>query len=123
MELEASRRTAKFAVIDIGQTAVLLNAAFDIKLIENLSLSLGAGAGFDLISMDHPGQTIEEEAVVALQLTAGLAYAISDSTEVLLNLRHFGAPGSEVGEILFLGDTVVEDLSDTSITVGLRFGL
>lgn len=123
LELEASRRSAKFASIDIDQTAVLLNAVFDISLTDKLALSLGAGAGFDLISMDA-GQSSENDAVPALQLTAALAYEITDRTEVLLTLRHFGAPGSEVGQIRgFLGDAVVENLSDTSVTVGFRFAL
>lgn len=124
LELEASRRTAKFGPADIDQTALLLNGAFDIALIDDLSLSLGAGVGVDLISMDA-GQSSDEEVVTALQLTAGLAYAIGDSTEVLLTLRHFGAPGSELGHTnpILLGDTLVQELSDTSVTVGLRFGL
>lgn len=121
LELEASRRSAKFGPSDIDQTALLLNAAFDIALIDDLSLSLGAGAGMDLISMGA-GHSSEDEAVPALQLTAGLAYAIGDSTEIMLTLRHFGAPGSELGIINgFLGDTLVEELSDTSVTLGLRF--
>jgi opacity protein-like surface antigen len=123
LELEASRRSTKFGPIDIDQSAVLLNAAFDIALARDLSLSLGAGAGLDLISMDA-AQSSEDDAVPAVQLTAGLAYAIADSTEILLTLRHFGAPGSELGQINgLLGDAVVENLSDTSVTIGLRFAL
>jgi len=122
LELEFSHQTGKFARITVDQNALMLNAAFDVNLIDKLDLSLGAGAGFGLATFDAVSQNNHSTAP-AFQLTAGLAYPISDSTQIVLNYRYFDAPNIKLGAISSLGSVIIEDVKDTAVTVGLRFGL
>jgi opacity protein-like surface antigen len=97
----------------------MLNAMFDVPIIDDVTLSLGAGAGFDLIDVGS-----ESTAELALQVKAGLAYELTESTDIMLNYRYLSAPGSRVGDFPTgaIGETRVEDVTDSAVTIGVRFG-
>ncbi|MCE9522607.1 MAG: porin family protein [Alphaproteobacteria bacterium] len=124
IEAELARRSADFGSAEIGQTTVIVNAAYDVPLIDKFSLSLGAGVGVDRITLDTPSAN-DSSLALALQATAGVSYALSDGASIVLNYRYLDAPGSSVGSISTgaIGETQVEDLSDSAITLGIRFGL
>lgn len=119
LELELGRRSADVGNAELGQTSLMLNAMFDVPIIKDVTLSLGAGAGFDLIDVGS-----ESAAEPALQVKAGVAYAITESTDIMLNYRYMSATGSKVGDfpIGAIGETRVEDVTDSAVTVGVRFG-
>jgi opacity protein-like surface antigen len=124
LELEVARRSVEVELADISQSSLMLNATYDVPLIYGFTLSLGAGAGLDVIEVDTPTMTASTTEA-AFQLKAGLAFELSERTDIVLNYRYFTVGSAEaVGGFPTrqVGDTQLEDITDSSVSVGLRFG-
>jgi outer membrane protein OmpA-like peptidoglycan-associated protein len=79
---------------ELTEATAMLNVIYDVPLMENLSLSLGVGAGGDFahLKLDLPWQDIDQEDWhFAYQGLAGLNYALTGSMGVFLNYRFLNA--------------------------------
>ena len=105
---------------DVSQVTQMVNLLYDIPLNDKLTLSLGAGAGADLVRANTPWFK-QDDFVVAGQLIAGLNFALTDSVELFVNYRYFVADDPRF-DISPHHDARFEDAKHT-VTIGLRFDL
>jgi len=115
---------------ELREFTIMANALYDIDLTEDLSLSIGAGAGVDRARFTISCMCLDEDSWrFAYQGIAGLNYALGRDMQLFVNYRYLrvdapeynwfvdGAPASD-RRLRFLGD-----LNKQSVTVGLRFAL
>lgn len=115
---------------ELREFTIMANALYDIDLTDDLSVSIGAGAGVDRARFTIPCMCLDEDSWrFAYQGIAGINYALGSQTQLFINYRylHVDAPeyawfiDGPVGadyRVRFLGD-----LHKQSVTVGLRFAL
>lgn len=116
--------------IEVTQFTQMVNVIYDIALTEELSLSLGAGLGGNLVSWENAAPVLgltasyDDDYVLAGQLIAQLNYEISDSIDVFLDYRYFIANDPELSGIAGVNRSL-ERFDDTkhTVMVGLRFDL
>jgi opacity protein-like surface antigen len=121
-EAEFAHRSGDSFNTQVTQTTAMLNAAYDIDLIDRLSVTIGAGVGADLISLDTPtadGDTIS----LAYQGIAGLSFELTDSTDLTLTYRYFDTLDVDIDETTASGSASLRSADDRTISLGLRFAL
>lgn len=136
LEGEVGRRSAGFGDKgDITNTTVMLNGLLDIPMSSSISMSVGAGLGFDWVSTDQqaaaPFPTSDNSSGFAYQAIAELSYSLSDRVDLTVSYRYLGTSSfdelyADVRMYGAGGDTAiarVNDVSSSSISVGLRFDL
>ena len=122
IEGEVARRSSDLSAGDAAQTSFMLNAAYDIPVLTHLSITLGAGAGADWISVD--GFNASEDGVrFAYQGMAGLAYQLNEYVELVGNYRYFETTGSDIGQLTPSGGVIARAIDDRTISLGIRFAL
>jgi len=110
---------------ELTEASLMANIAYDIRLFERFSLSIGAGAGGDytMLKLDTHFPPVDEgDFHFAYQGLAGLNYAITNATAVFVSYRF--ARVTDIGfdptdHIRLEGD----DLEKQSATAGVRFAL
>lgn len=123
IEAEIGLRNGDLFNGDASQATLMLNAAYDIPILDCLSISLGIGAGLDWVSVDS-GARSEDGIMLAFQGIAGLSYELTNDVDIVLNYRYLKAMGPEFGESPPpFGGIIVEDADDETISLGLRFAL
>ena len=113
---------------ELREFTIMANALYDIDLTDDISLSLGAGAGVDRARFTIPCMCLDEDSWrFAYQGIAGINYAIGTQTQLFVNYRYLhvdapeytwftdGAPGADY-RVRFLGD-----LNKHAVTFGLRY--
>jgi opacity protein-like surface antigen len=122
IEAEFAHRSGEYYDIDVTQTTAMLNVAYDIGVINHLSVTLGAGVGADFISLETPvadGDTMS----LAYQGLVGLSYELTDSTDVTLSYRYFDTLDVDISETTPAGSASLRSADDRTISLGLRFAL
>ena len=110
----------------LGEFTLMANLIYDIPLGENMSLSLGAGAGADRADLKVDFLDFQDQDWrFAYQGLAGINYAIGDRTQLFINYRylHVDAPEyvwydagpGNTHRTIFMGD-----LEKHAVTVGFR---
>jgi outer membrane protein OmpA-like peptidoglycan-associated protein len=113
--------------LEVTQFTQMVNVLYDIPLSSKWALSLGAGVGGDLVSLDinDPGAPdLDDDYVLAGQLIAQLTYRATKRLEIFLDYRYLVADDPEFayvsgGETGFL---TFEDEKHTAL-IGLRYDL
>ncbi|MBI1214013.1 MAG: outer membrane beta-barrel protein [Alphaproteobacteria bacterium] len=123
---------------DVTQFSLMANALYDVRLADDIDLSLGGGIGaadarIDLKSCGGPGScpTVQQLIVdagndwsFAWQLLAGLSYAMSPNTDVFVEYRYMRNDNHDV--ITYPNGTPLRqsvDLQNDTVTVGIRLSL
>lgn len=122
VEAEFALRSGDYYSTQVDQTTAMLNVAYDIGVVDHLSLTLGAGVGADFISLETPvadGDTIS----LAYQGLVGLSYELTDSTDITLTYRYFDTLDVDISEATPLGFASLGSADDRTISLGLRFAL
>ncbi len=135
-EAEFSRRGGKFNALTIngtdtasngdglGATALMANAIYDFSPEARWSGYVGAGLGMARISADFNGAggSIEGDAsAAALQLIGGVSYALSESTQLVTDVRYFRAGETDYTLSAPLGSSSVSFQYDGyTLGAGLR---
>lgn len=111
---------------DVWEASFMANILYDIGLTENLSLSLGAGAGGDFsnVNIAFGGPSFEDDDwSFAYQGIAGVNYAVGRQTSVFLNYRYMRIVDAEFdfrpATAVFL--TNADDAVKHTATIGLRY--
>jgi opacity protein-like surface antigen len=99
-----------FSEVDIEQTTLMLNAVFEAAISEEMSVAIGLGLGADNVSVEYWWGYSESEVEMASQLKLGVSLDVSESTEIVANYRY----------VEMITDS---GLSDSTLTVGIRFDL
>lgn len=116
---------------DLTQTTLMANAIYDLPLLADLTLSIGAGVGVDWVNTGAGGigPLPDGETAFGYQVIAGLSYDLSEILALTVNYRltqaQFDDLYAEVNGIPASGTfgLAVEDWDTTgTVTVGLRFG-
>jgi outer membrane protein OmpA-like peptidoglycan-associated protein len=116
-------------IADVWEASFMANALYDITLTNNLSLSLGAGAGGDFADVEFsfggPASFEADNWSFAYQGIAGLNYGIGRRTALFLNYRYMRIIDHEfdfrpaIGVFLTNGDDIVKHTA----TIGIRYAL
>lgn len=115
-------------VADVWEASFMANVLYDIGLTDNLSVSLGAGAGGDFANVNFSlgGPSFEDDNwSFAYQGIAGINYAVGRQTSLFLNYRYLRVVDAEfdfrpsAGVFLTNGDDVVKHTA----TFGIRYAL
>jgi OmpA-OmpF porin, OOP family len=113
---------------DVWEASFMANVLYDLGLTDNLSVSLGAGAGGDFANVDFSfgGPSFEDDNwSFAYQGLAGINYAVGRQTSLFLSYRYLRIVDAEfdfrpsVGVFLTNGDDVVKHTA----TFGIRYAL
>lgn len=115
-------------VADVWEASFMANVLYDIGLTDNLSVSLGAGAGGDFANVNFSlgGPSFEDDNwSFAYQGLAGINYAVGRQTSLFLSYRYLRVVDAEfdfrpsAGVLLTNGDDVVKHTA----TFGIRYAL
>jgi opacity protein-like surface antigen len=117
LEGEFGYRSTYDWLLDVSQTSVIVNAVYEAPLTEQISLSVGAGVGFDYIEIEYNGggflfSSIEGDLHSAAQLKLGLIFKVDEAIDVTANYR-----------LMTALDNDVRGLDNATLTVGMRFSL
>ncbi|MCE9522402.1 MAG: porin family protein [Alphaproteobacteria bacterium] len=118
---------------DLTHSSIMANALYDIPMAKGITVSLGAGLGFERVTTDMKDLTpplglSDHSSSFAFQGLIGVAYELSESLDLTLNYRYLNASGHD--ELFAKVDgtpsnwgAVVRDVDARSeLSVGLRFG-
>ena len=128
LELEGgyrSNETDFYNIIEVTEWSVMANALYDINLSPNLDLTLGAGVGYDLATLDIGGVIDDDDGNLAYQGIAGLSYVINKRLDLTLTYRYLNVQepsftfvgGGGSGTLAF------DDVTKHTVTIGLRYDL
>lgn len=112
---------------DLSQLTLMANVLYDISLGKRFSLSIGAGAGADRISLDWPGFNSgggwsDDDWVFAWQGIAGLNYAMSPDCDVFVDYRYLNADGPEFHTLAVVPYSMrPDDVVTHTASLGLRY--
>ncbi len=113
---------------DLWEATVMANVIYDVPLTNDLSLSLGAGAGGDYANatLNTAGGSFEDDDwSFAYQGIAGVNYSIGQRTFLFLNYRYLRVVDATFdyrpASPIFL--TNPDDLVKHAATIGLRYAL
>jgi outer membrane protein OmpA-like peptidoglycan-associated protein len=110
---------------ELTQISAMLNVLYDIPLFENLALSVGLGAGGDLVNLEMDtgwGPVDESDWRFAYQGIAGLSYALTPMTAIFVNYRYANISGNDfhpTPDYRLEGD----EFEKHAATAGVRFAL
>jgi opacity protein-like surface antigen len=124
LELEAGLRSADGqSEMATTQHTLMINAAYDIPVIDRLSVTIGAGGGIDFLAVDTPiGDA--RDATIAYQALIGLTYEVSKGTNLAVLYRHFDTMDAGFIESGDAGGYVqLTTVEDATLSIGLRFDL
>ncbi|MGE0254031.1 MAG: OmpA family protein [Alphaproteobacteria bacterium] len=121
---EIDKATGATATGNSRVESLMANLAWDIDLGGSLTPYVGAGAGVARFAYDGvgtlSGQSVDDtDSVIAYQALAGMAYAVSDGTEITLDYRFFAADDPEMRTTT--GTAVSTEYMSHALLVGLRF--
>ncbi len=112
---------------DVGSLAYMGNGFYDNELGPPWTLYVGGGAGLAIISINDPKIIVpgvgtivgadDEDAIFAYQLGAGIAYEISDSTDLTLGYRFFATADPDFNNL-----KTVYMRHDARLGLRFRFG-
>jgi OOP family OmpA-OmpF porin len=111
---------------DTWEATFMINALYDLALTDDLSISLGVGAGGDFANADAslgPFSFEDDDWNFAYQGIAGINYAIGRQTALFVNYRYMRVMDPEfnftpsVPFVLTNGD----DLVKHAVTIGIRY--
>jgi opacity protein-like surface antigen len=126
LEGELGHRSADFDdARGIRHTTLMANAMFDLPVLEQLTLSVGAGAGFDWIETDgtpSASNSFETSGTgFAIQGIASLSFDITERVAVAVSYRYLNASVPDNLYVNIVGAGVeIDDASTSSISAGLR---
>jgi len=80
---------------ELKEFSLMANVLYEHPLSEKLSLSLGAGAGFDHADFEDKRWGSDESWNFAYQGIVGLNYAVGERSQVFLRYRYFVVPDPE----------------------------
>jgi len=112
---------------DISYTSLLANGYWDFRSDSLLTPYVGAGIGVSFVDTNAvygPGVRLDgSDEVFTLQLIAGAAYDLSDTTALFADVRYRQLYDVSTSRITPGGDvaSVSDDFGLTSFNVGLRF--
>jgi OmpA-OmpF porin, OOP family len=109
--------------VDLWEATAMANVLYDLALTNDLSLSVGAGAGADFASIDAGGLADLDEWNFAYQGIAGVNYSVGRQTALFLNYRYLRvtSPEFEIASIPILTNS--DDFVKHAVTIGLRYAL
>lgn len=112
---------------ELSQFSQMLNVAYDIELTDRLALSLGAGVGGTLVSLDTdapPPVSLDDDYVLTGQLMASLNYQVSRRLELFLDYRYV-VTDDPAHAFVFAGlpRELSYDNTSHTVMVGLRYDL
>lgn len=108
---------------DLQEFSLMANVLYDVALDDKISLSLGAGAGFDdvefawntfaVVGFEHDDWGFAYQAIV------GLNFAVSPTAELFVNYRYLNVDGPDFaqGTSTFSWD----DVDKHAATIGVRY--
>jgi opacity protein-like surface antigen len=118
---------------DITNTTLMLDALLDAPITDSVSFSFGGGLGIDWITTEqlppHPFNTTTYTSTFAYQAIAEVSCAVSENVDLTLTYRYLGTNGTSdlyADAAMTTGGTAVvrvDDVSASTLTVGLRFAL
>ena len=106
--------------IDISELSVMVNALYDIHCSPSMSLTLGAGVGYDQTTFEVGGVEADDSDI-AWQGILGWNYAIGKETDLSITYRYFNHGGSSFSAGAGIASIDFDDVTDHSVTIGLRF--
>lgn len=111
-------------VDDLSQLTLMANLIYDIALMPNMSLSLGAGAGLDRLTFDwpgfgQPGGVEGDDWSLAYQGIVGLGYAFDPSCEAFVNYRYLSADQLDFTDRN--NRQHFEDIGTHTVSAGVRY--
>jgi outer membrane protein OmpA-like peptidoglycan-associated protein len=108
---------------EITQFSQMLNAYYDFHLAEDVTLSLGAGVGGNMATLELSpfGPAIDDDYVLAGQLIAQLSYRMTRQLELFLDARYFVA--DEPVHNFGAGSSISYEDDKFAVMVGLRYDL
>jgi len=110
---------------EVNEWSVMLNALYDLELSPSMTLSLGAGAGYDHAELNLPGGFEDSDGNFAYQGIAGLNYGLSKRLDLTLTYRYLIVTDPEfdlsVPPVSIGFD--IDSVRKHSLTVGLRYDL
>jgi OmpA-OmpF porin, OOP family len=111
---------------ELTQFSQMINLAYDFPLSDRMTLSVGAGLGGNLVSVDvnaPPTVSLDDDYVLAGQLIAGLGYQITRQLELFVDYRYL-VSSKPRHAFNFLGARELEFENDNhTFMVGLRYDL
>jgi OmpA-OmpF porin, OOP family len=113
---------------DLWEATVMANVIYDLPLTNNLSLSVGAGAGGDYanFTLNTVGGSFDDDDwSFAYQGIAGINYAIGRQTSLFVNYRYLRVVDAafDYRPASPIFTTNPDDLVKHAATIGLRFAL
>ena len=110
---------------ELTSMTLMANVLYDFKLMDRLTLSVGAGAGAEHSTFDDGVIDQDEDYNFAYQGIAGLSYAMSPRMDLTLNYRYLRTDESSYhGAHLAHTDYYALDEGEKqTLTIGLRYDL
>jgi opacity protein-like surface antigen len=123
LEIEVARRSAEGIGIEASQHTLMLNAAYDIPIVDRLSVTIGAGGGIDFVSVDTLVGGSHSDSPLAYQGLIGLTYEVASGTDLTVTYRHFDTIDANISESAPGGYVSLSSADDQTLSIGLRFDL
>ena len=138
LELEGSYRSndgsvdngifKNVATADVTQWSGMVNAYYDMSLVPQWSLSLGAGLGFNTVEMDSPwfinGSGTQSDTGVSAQVMVQLAYDVSDCLQLFADYRYVDAGHSDFeNQFGLITETNRFEMESNMLSFGIRMDL
>jgi outer membrane protein OmpA-like peptidoglycan-associated protein len=110
---------------DMSQFSQMINLAYDIRLNDNLALSLGAGIGGSFVSfnLDNSPLVFDDDYVMAGQLIAQLTYKVSKQVELFVDYRYFMTDDPSHSFVAGGPRELAYDNDTHTVMIGLRYDL
>jgi OmpA-OmpF porin, OOP family len=110
---------------ELTSMTLMANVLYDFKLMDRLTLSVGAGAGAEHSTFDDGVIDQDEDYNFAYQGIAGLSYAVTPRMDLTLNYRYLRTDESNYhGAHLAHTDYYALDNGEKqTLTIGLRYDL
>jgi outer membrane protein OmpA-like peptidoglycan-associated protein len=110
---------------ELTSKTLMANVLYDFKLMDRLTLSVGAGAGAEHSTFDDGIIDQDEDYNFAYQGIAGLSYAVSPRLDLTMNYRYLRTDESRYqGAHLAHTDYYALDEGEKqTVTIGLRYDL
>jgi opacity protein-like surface antigen len=113
---------------ELREFSLMANVMYDLPLSKKMSLTLGAGAGFDHAELEDAYWGSDESWNWAYQGILGLNYDVGERSQVFLRYRYFVVPDPEFHWLvnpaidpLHVCCSDVDDIQKHTATIGFRF--
>lgn len=110
---------------ELTSMTLMANVLYDFKLMDRLTLSVGAGAGAQHSTFDDGVIDQDEDYNFAYQGIAGLSYAVSPRLDLTLNYRYLRTDESSYhgAHLAHTDYYALDDGEKQTLTIGLRYDL